>query len=143
MSVEKGGSPLKRDAGIAFPDPGGDGLPKDWKSALATLVSARLDMIRIEAKSASSAAAGRLALLLVALFGLFSAWVLALAASVGAIAASTSWEWYHVAFASAGAHLIIGVILLLVLKSGKKAGFPVTRAEFEKDREWLERQKNR
>jgi uncharacterized membrane protein YphA (DoxX/SURF4 family) len=117
-------------------------LPKGWKAGLAALTSARLEMIRIEAKSASSAAIGRFALLLLGLFGLLSAWVLALAATIGAIAASTVWEWYHVAFASAGAHFLIGVILLLILKSGKKVSFPVTRAEFQKDREWLNRLNN-
>ena len=141
MSVEKVESPVqRREPGASEPSMDG-GPPKDWKSALAAMLCARIEMIRIEAKSASALAAGRLAMLLIALAGLFSAWALALAATVGAIAASTSWEWYHVAFAAAGLHLIIGVALLVVLKSGKKVSFPVTRAEFNKDREWLERLK--
>ncbi len=118
-------------------------MPDGWIAAIATLLTSRLEMIRIEAKSASAIASGRIALLLVALFGFFSAWTLALVASIGAIAAATSWKWYHIAFASAAAHLLIGVILLLILKSAKKVSFPVTRAEFEKDREWLERLKHR
>lgn len=109
--------------------------------ALLTLAFSRMEIVRIEAKSASSAAFGRFALLIVGMFALFSAWALALAASIGVIAASSTWEWYHVAFASAGAHLLIGVVFLLILKARKTESFPVTRAEFQKDREWLNRLK--
>lgn len=122
---------------------GARGLPEDWKEALGMLVSSRLEMIRIEAKAASSDAARNVAFLAAGLFALLSAWVLVVSAAIAAIAANTSWEWFHVAFAFAGAHLIIGVILLLLLKSGKKVGFPVTRAEFQKDREWLNRLKSK
>lgn len=134
MTLEKEESPLR---------PESPGLPKDWKEALGSLVSSRLEMISIEAKSASSAAAGKIALLSVGLFAFVSAWVLTLAAAIAAIAAGSSWEWFHVAFAFAGAHFLIGVILLLILKSGKKTSFPVTRAEFQKDREWLNRLKEK
>lgn len=137
MSIDKGESSMKREL-----DEDG-GLHKGWLAALATLLSARLEMICIEGKSASSLAASKLAVLVVALFGLLSAWVLALAAAIGAIAASTSWKWYDITFLFAGVHVMIGVILLLAMKSGKKISFPVTRAEFDKDREWLERLKNR
>ena len=144
MSKKSGETPLDRDEATAFTSPGDDDMPKGWKSALATLVSARLEMIRIEAKSASAAAVGRIALLLVMLFGLFFAWALGLAAAIGSIAASTSWAWYQVAAAAAGLHLLLAVFAVLIIRaSKKKASFPVTRAEFEKDREWLNRLKNR
>lgn len=144
MSTEKGEPPLDREGATAIPAPGDAGLPKDWKSALANLVSARLEIIRIEAKSASAAAVGSIALLVVMLFGLLFAWALGLAAAIGAIAASGSWEWYLVAAVAAGAHLLLAVIALLIIRAGKrKASFPVTRAEFEKDREWLNRLNNR
>jgi uncharacterized membrane protein YqjE len=115
--------------------------PRDWVEALLTLAFSRAEIIRIEAKAASRGAMNRLALLLVGIFALFAAWALALAASIGAIAASSSWEWYHVAFASAGAHVFIGAIFLLVLRARNSESFPVTRAEFQKDREWLNRNK--
>jgi uncharacterized membrane protein YqjE len=144
MSKESGETPLDRDEATAFTAPGDDGMPKGWKAAFATLVSARLEMIRIEAKSASAAAVGRIALLLIMLFGLFFAWVLALVAAIGAIAASTPWVWYQVAAAAAGLHLLLAAFALLIIRaSKKKTSFPVTRAEFEKDREWLNRLKNR
>ena len=122
---------------------GGRGLPEDWKEALGTLVSSRLEMIRIEAKTASSDAARKFAFLAAGLFALLSAWVLLVSAAIAAIAANSAWQWFHVAFAFAGAHLLIGAMLLLSLKSGKKVGFPVTRAEFQKDREWLNRLKSK
>ena len=141
MIAEKEESPLE-PAGIGQSDR--HVPPKDWKEALAALVSSRLEMILIEAKSASSAAAGRFILLAMGLFALLSAWVLAIAAAIAAIAARTTWEWFHVAFAFAAAHFLIGaVLLLIIIRSGKKASFPVTRAEFEKDREWLNRLKSK
>jgi len=141
MSVEKGELPSVA-VGAGHSEALADTeLPEDWKAALASLASARLEMIRIEAKPASAAAACRIGLLLGGFFGFLCAWVLVLIASVGAIAASTSWEWYHVAYALAGAHFLIGLILMLIMKAGKKVCFPVTRAEFRKDREWLNRLK--
>lgn len=142
MSAENGGLPTDRRVPGNPGHPDDTGAPKDWKAALAALVSARLEIIRIEAKPASSAAAVRVALFSVGLFGLFTAWVLALVASIGSIAAATSWQWYHVAFAAAGVHLLIGLLILPALKSRKRVSFPVTRAEFEKDREWLNRLKD-
>lgn len=117
------------------------GEPRDWKDALLTLAFSRMEIVCIEAKSASSVAFGKFALLTVGVFALFSAWALALVASIGLIAASSTWEWYHVAFASAGAHLLIGGVFLLILKAKKTESFPVTRSEFQKDREWLSRLK--
>lgn len=141
MSIETGDTPLARDTAGTTQDPGHDGLPRNWKEALLGLIYARFGIIRIEAQSALSAATTGFFILVVGLFAVFSAWVLALAAAIGAIAASTSWEWYHVAFAAAGIHLLIGVALFLTMKSRKHDAFPVTRAEFEKDREWLNRLK--
>lgn len=141
MSIETGDSPLARDTAGAPPEPGHDGLPRNWREALVGLVFARFGIIRIEAKSAFSAATTGFFILVFGLFALFSAWVLALAAAIAAIAASTSWEWYHVAFAAAGIHLLAGIVLFLILKSRKIDSFPVTLAEFEKDREWLNRLK--
>lgn len=142
MTTESGKTPIDRDAvGKKLPGAGEDGLPKNWHQALASLLLSRTKIIRIEAQSAFADAAGRLVLLLVGVFGIFCAWLLALAASIGAIAAASSWEWYHIAFVSAGAHFLIGVILLLIMKSRKQSSFPVTRAEFEKDRKWLSRLK--
>ncbi len=137
--------PHIRDVTSGFQSAADRDAPQDWKTALVALLSARLEMFSIEAKHASSAAAGKFALLAAGLFGMLSAWILTLAASIGAISAATGWQWYHIAFISAGVHLLIGGALLamLMVKSGKHASFPVTRAEFRKDREWLNRLQKR
>ena len=39
-------------------------------------------------------------------------------------------------------HLLIAIVLAKVAKSPMEATFPVTRAEFQKDREWIENFQN-
>jgi uncharacterized membrane protein YqjE len=124
------------------PDTSG-GAPTNWGEALAGLVASRVAIISMEAKDATASALGRLVPLVVGIVCLVGVWVLAMAGAVGAIAAATEWEWYHVAFAAAGIHLLIALIVLLAAKAERPAPFPVTRAEFEKDREWLNQLKNR
>lgn len=112
-------------------------LPESWKEALACLVSSRIAIIQAESKEAASAGAKKAVLGVVAALCALFTWILILAGAVGAISAATSWQWYHVAFAAAGLHLAFALITVLMLKAKAAPPFPITRAEFEKDREWL------
>lgn len=143
MSGASGESPLGE------PKPGdgrfgsrAEGLPENWKGALVGLVASRVEILSVEAKEAIGSAGGKIALLLTGFFFLLTAWVLLLAGAVGGIASATDWKWYHVAFAAAGIHFLLALIAVLVAKSRKSDSFAVTRAEFEKDREWLNQLKN-
>jgi uncharacterized membrane protein YqjE len=117
--------------------------PQNGINAVLGLVESRAAIVSIEAKQALGAALARGALLFAALLGVTSAWALALVGAIGAIASATSWKWFHVAFAAAGIHLLLALAALLIAKSRKSESFSVTRAEFEKDREWLTQLKNR
>lgn len=117
--------------------------PKSGIHAAFGLMESRAAIVSIEAKQALGAALARGALLFAALLGVVGAWALALAGAIGAIASATGWEWFHVALAAAGLHLLFALTALLIAKSRKSEPFPVTRAEFEKDREWLTQLKNR
>lgn len=117
--------------------------PKNGIDAVFGLVESRAAIVSIEAKEALGSALTKIALLLIVLLGGVGAWALAIAGAVGVIANATDWEWYNVAFAAAGVHVLIALVALLIAKSSKSLIFPVTRAEFEKDREWLNKLTNR
>ena len=121
-----------------------DGTRKgNWVEAIFGLVESRASIISIESKDALNSALAKLIPLAVCLFCVFAAWVLALAAAIGCLAATTDWSWYQITFALAGLHLVIALLALLIAKKSKPAPFPVTRSEFKKDREWLIQLKNR
>jgi len=117
--------------------------PQNGINAVLGLLESRAAIISIEAKQALGTSLAKIALLLVALLGVIGAWALAMVGAIGGIASATDWKWYHVAFAAAGAHLLLALFALLIAKSRKSDPFPVTRAEFEKDREWLTQLKKR
>ncbi len=71
-------------------------------------------------------------------------WALVLVGGVSLLAESTGWPWNRIALGAAGLHLIAGIILARSAKSPAAPAFPVTRAEFQKDLEWIENfQKNK
>lgn len=117
--------------------------PGNGANALLGLLESRAAILSLEAKDALGSSLLKIALLLVSLLGVIGAWALAVAGAVGGIASAMGWEWFHAAFAAAGFHLLVALIALLVAKARKSVIFPVTRAEFEKDREWLNQLKNR
>lgn len=115
----------------------------NWLEAILGLVESRAAIISIEAKDAINSALAKSIPLAVCLFCLFAAWALTVAAAIGCLAAATGWRWHQITFAMAGLHVIIALLALRIAKKGKPAPFPVTRSEFEKDREWLIQLKNR
>ena len=103
-----------------------------------TLIASRVALIQLESQEAAKAGARRAA---VAGRG---AGLRIL--HLGAVArrwhrrrlAITGWPWHWIAIAASGA--APGAALLLA-RTARKPGapvFPVTRAEFQKDREWIE-----
>jgi uncharacterized membrane protein YqjE len=112
--------------------------PPTWREALGTLVAARIALLEFESKAAARQAGKCLAKLAAAAFATFFAWALGLAGGIAACAAATSWPWYWIALVAAALHGIAASIWLQLAKSVSPAAFPMTRAEFQKDREWLE-----
>jgi uncharacterized membrane protein YqjE len=119
-------------------------FPESWKEAIPSLITSRLEIFKFEAQDALGAVAKKLILLGVIIFCLIATWVLLTAGLVGLISAHFNCAWYFSAFSISGVHLLIALIMLLIVKGSKKSeSFPVTREEFEKDREWLNQLKNR
>jgi uncharacterized membrane protein YqjE len=116
----------------------GGGIPSDWKEAIPSLISSRIAIAQMELKDAMGAAIGKIITVVVALFLLLLCWLLVLVGLIGLIAAKSGWEWYAVMFAAAGVHAVAAMIALACFKAKKTVSvFPVTKAEFEKDVEWL------
>jgi len=68
---------------------------------------------------------------------------LLLAGSIGALSQLAGWSWFWSALAIGAIHIIIAASLLRKSSGAGTPLFPVTRAEFQRDREWIENlQKN-
>lgn len=116
----------------------------NWKEAIPDLIFSRIGIFRIEAQDAWEVTVRKLILLSVLLFGLFATWSLITAGLIGVISARFNCPWYFAAFSLGGVYLLVSLMMLLIIKRSKKTeSFPITRQEFEKDREWLNQLKNR
>jgi uncharacterized membrane protein YqjE len=120
------------------PPPEPEAARANWREALMELVASRVALIQLESKDAARSTSKRAVLIVAACGCAFAAWMLLLAGGVSIISQSTGWPWNWVAVGLAALHLLVGVILAQVAKSAEIPAFPATRAEFQKDREWIE-----
>ncbi|HSP43027.1 MAG TPA: phage holin family protein [Luteolibacter sp.] len=121
----------------AIPGPTPADEPAGWLDSVALLVASRIALIQFEARASARHAALRVAKIAAAALCLLFAWILLVAGGIGLLAAATGWPWHWLAIITAVIHLIATFALLARHKPGEPA-FPLTRAEFEKDRQWLE-----
>jgi uncharacterized membrane protein YqjE len=113
-------------------------LPSNWREALLTLIASRVALFQLESKTAARDAATRIARIVAVVICAFFAWALLLAGVIGAIAENSQWPWFWIAITAAAIHLAAALLLALAAKAPRSPSFPVTRAEFQKDREWIE-----
>lgn len=111
--------------------------PPTWREALSALIGARIALLEFESKVVARQAGKCAAKLLGATIAAIFAWALGLAGAIAACAAATAWPWYWIALAAALLHAIAAVICLQLARASTPSPFPITRAEFQKDREWL------
>ena len=110
----------------------------DWKTAFADLVSSRLELIRLESKSASRVVLRNLVLVaVVATMSLF-AYICLIAGIVGLAAHYTQGAWWLVALILFVLHGVTALLGIYLLKKKSPAVFPITTNEFQKDRLWLQ-----
>ena len=102
------------------------------------LIAARVALIQLESKDATREGARRAALTAAACGAAVFAWALLLAGGISLISESAQCPWNLVAIAAAVVHLLAGIIFASMAKPSSATAFPVTRAEFQKDREWIE-----
>ena len=125
-----------------FPSPAPAATAADqhagWVEAVACLISSRIALIQLEARLSARRAAMRAAKIVAAALCVLFTWILLVAGGIGAVAAATQWPWHWLAIAAALLHLVAALACIHRGKPQEGAPFPLTRAEFEKDRQWLE-----
>jgi uncharacterized membrane protein YqjE len=102
------------------------------------LLAARLDLIQLEAKSATRQKAKRASFVAAAAGCAVFTWLLLLAGAISWIAEAAGWPWSRVSIAAALLHGLAAFIFAKMAKSPAEEPFSVTKAEFRKDREWIE-----
>lgn len=117
--------------------------PANWAEALMALIASRYALIRIEARESAKSGVKRVLGLISAVLCLFFTWILLLAGGIGAIVAASGWPWYWPTLAAAGIHLLAAILLAVACKKSSAPAFPITLAEFQKDREWIQNIQNR
>ena len=108
-----------------------------WRQALALWFDSRLEIIRIEATEARRSAASRASTAAAFAACTLLGWSLLLAAAIGWLPTVTPLTWPATAAILAAIHLAAALLLLRSLRRPQPPSFPVTRQEFQKDREWL------
>ncbi|MGB6223391.1 phage holin family protein [Haloferula sp.] len=118
--------------------------PQDegWAAAATTFITARIDLLKYEARDAGQEALKRGALLALILFCAIFFWCLLTVGLIGWISMSQDWPWYAVTLVFAGLYLLTAIIAGVLLKKPTAPPFPLTRAELSKDQAWLETLKN-
>jgi MFS family permease len=134
---------LDTDSPPPVEPPGGDvefqdTAPANWREALMALVASRSALIQLEMRAAAKTGARRAISLLTVGICLFFTWALLLAGGIAAISMSSGWPWHWIALVAAAIHLIVAVILVGIAKQPSAPAFSATRAEFQKDRAWIE-----
>jgi hypothetical protein len=117
-------------------------LPANWREALIALLASRVALIELESKEAAKVGAGRLMRLITALACAGFMWALLLAGGIAFISHATGWPWYGLAIGMGIVHLAATLGFLLAAQNPAPPAFPITRAEFQKDREWIENLQN-
>ena len=116
--------------------------PMGFLDAIAALIATRIALIQLEARATARKTAIRVLCVILAALCLLFAWLLLVAGLIGALVIATGWPWHWLAIAAALMHLV-AALALLVHRQPSEPPFPLTRAEFEKDRQWLENLKKK
>jgi len=103
-----------------------------------TLIASRVTLIQLESKEAAGEAGRRIAYLIAAVCAAVFAWALLIAGLVAILSESIGRPWSWVAVGFALLHLLAGLLLARLAKPSGAPAFPITRSEFQKDREWIE-----
>lgn len=111
--------------------------PANWREAVSDLLSARIELIRLEATRASAEGIKKAAALGITVVALTFTWILLLAGGIPLIATASGVKWPLIALAAAGLHLVLALLMLVRLRRRGAPAFPITRNEFQRDREWF------
>ena len=124
------------------PDTDTHAASSSWRESAVEFVSARMELLSLEARDAGVAAARKGALAVLIAGCAMIAWMALVAGIIGWIAAAGA-AWHFVAIGAAIFHLLVAGIAAALLRRPSAASFPLTKSELIKDREWLLNLKDR
>ena len=110
----------------------------DWQSTIAEFAATRIELIRIESQDAARTAAQKTREVVLLVGAGLLGWLCLLAGLIGALHHLTSWPWWAIALALGVMHVMIALRFAALLKRPSTPAFPLTRAEFHKDRLWMQ-----
>lgn len=121
------------------PDIGGADRVRGLMAAALRYIGARGKLFQIETQEAGTHIARVASCGVLAAGALLIAWMLAVPAFVWLLAECVHRPWTHVALALAGAHFLIGLVLLGMAKRRWRRArmFEETLNQFQKDHEWV------
>lgn len=111
--------------------------PTNWLEAILALLVSRIGLCQLEAKSAVETAQRKILKLIFAAVVAFFGWILLLSGAVTAIATAGGWPWFWIALAFAAIHLLLALVLVISASAPSPPRFQATRAELQKDFEWI------
>ena len=117
-------------------DPDAPADATSWREAAAEFVSARVELFALEAREAANRATRKVVLAAFAAGCAITFWLCLVAGVIGWIAAAGH-PWHTVALGTAAVHLVAGGIAAVALRRPGPPTFPLSRAELDKDRQWL------
>ncbi|MFT4177454.1 MAG: phage holin family protein [Luteolibacter sp.] len=117
---------------------GTSGTPTHWAEAICTLLSTRLAIFQLESRDVARGWVKKAIFIGIGIFCLLSAWLCLLAGGIAALAHFFSQPWYWIALIVSLAHLLLALVFLKISGSPMANAFTHTKAEFRKDRAWIE-----
>jgi uncharacterized membrane protein YqjE len=116
-----------------------DDRPRGWLDPWFDLVANRCEIIGLETRAAVRSVVVHLVLAVTAIALFFFGWALAIGGAIVMVATGLGWPWSACALAVAALHLAAaGWIVLRLKRLRRRPMFSLTRAEFGKDRAWIE-----
>jgi hypothetical protein len=108
-----------------------------WRESAVEFVSARMELLALEAREAGQMAARRGVMAAVIAGCAMTAWLTGVAGLIGWIAAAGKFPWHFAALGAAVLHAVVAGFIVLALRKPAPPAFPLSKAELLKDREWL------
>jgi len=108
-----------------------------WQTALDSLITSRIGLIKLESQDAAARTCRRLIFLAVAALASLFAWGFIVTGLIHLIHSSNDWQMHWIVLGAGLIHFLVALIFAVLAKSSGSPTFSVTRAEFQKDREWL------
>lgn len=109
----------------------------DWQAALDALMTSRVGLFKLESKDAVARASHKLMFLGAAAIAIVFAWGFLVTGVIQAISTYNNWPLYWIVLGAGFGHLLVALFCAILAKSSGSPSFSVTRAELQKDREWL------